>query len=205
MFDLSSTSSVSVNSSRREKKGFGWFLGGSAGAVTAMQIILICLFNWIAVKDGGNIGAILSSHEEGESVYQTYCKDHMTKMECGYLFAMQVSAIVAILFGGLATALFCIPKLPLNSLASFLAALSCLLQLVFGIMMIVIFGYFKRHYYDDDGVNREYESSDSDSLYYTTCFYLWIASVCCNFVVTMTAFLALYKKGFEKKDPVLDA
>ena len=118
------------------------------------QVVAVSTFWWIGVRDDhGYIGAFRSSHD-GKDSYQTYCTTNMTEIECGYMAATQICVIVSVLFGGISSFLYFAPYTPFSSMPTFLAVSGSFLAMLFSLMGIVIFTYFKKHYYDDDGKQR---------------------------------------------------
>ncbi len=67
--------------------------------------------------------------------------------------------------------------------------------MIFGIITVILFYYFKRDYFTDDGINREYPSPDSNDLSFDFAYYLWVAATFISMIVVGLGYLFLSKTG----------
>ncbi len=164
---------------------------------TTFCIAAISTYYWMNIKDTTDLGAFNSSNEGAKS-YMTHCTSVMSQMECGYLHSLQVSAVISILFGGVTALVYLIPPRAFATFPTFIAVTGNLFQMIFGIMTAVIFLFFKRNYYNDDGVNREYETPSSSYLSLDTSYWLWITGTVLTFPLVVGGYYHLlheHKKG----------
>ncbi|KAJ1438870.1 hypothetical protein B484DRAFT_444289 [Ochromonadaceae sp. CCMP2298] len=170
---------------------------GSALTV-ALNIIAVSTVWWMHVKGTGDIGAF-TTQDNGGNPYHTVCPSMMSELVCGYLKSVQVSAVVTVIFGIVATMLYLVPFRAFSSYQTFVAVSGNACQLTFAIMTAVLFLYFKNQYYDDDGINREYPAPDADSLTYDTSYYIWCGSALITTVVVGLGYFELFQR--RRKNP----
>lgn len=164
---------------------------GVTALSTAISIVAIATYYWMHIEDTTDIGAFNSSNE-GAQGYMTHCTSVMSQMECGYLRSMQVSSVLTILFGGVTTFLYLVPPRAFATFPTFLSVTGNLFQMCFGIMTAIIFLYFKRNYYNDDGVNREYDGPSSSSLSLDWSYWLWVTSTVLTFPLVVGGYYHLF-------------
>ncbi len=176
------------------KSGLTGF-GIATAFATILSVIAIILPYWISIKDDGHIGVYESQSEHGKGLFSTECDSEMSQIECGYLGSAKISSVVSIMFGGIATIVYFLPPGVFTKLPAFVAVSGSLGQFIFGLITIVLFVYFKRDYFTDDGVNREYPSPDKDDLSFQVGFYLWIVATFISFVLVAWGYMILSKTG----------
>lgn len=169
--------------------------GAATAFATLLSIISIILPYWMKIESDGHIGVYESQSENGKSLFSTECDSNMSQIECGYLGSAKISSVVSIIFGGLATVVYYLPPKVFTSLPAFLAVSGSLGQFIFGLITIVLFAYFKRDYFTDDGINREYPSPDADDLSFQVGFYLWMVATIISFIVVSLGYAILSKTG----------
>lgn len=172
--------------------------GSVSGLTTVMYIVAISMYYWLNIKDTTDIGAFNSSNE-GAQGYMTHCTSVMSQLECGYFHSFQVAAVVAILFGGVTTMVYFFPPRQFSTFPTFLAVTGNVCQMVFGIIATVLFLYFKRNYYNDDGVNREYETPSSGDLSLSGCYWLWVSATILIFPLVCGGYYHLYHEDKQRK------
>ena len=156
---------------------------------------------WIKVRDGGEIGMFASSGEDTTSTYKTKCNSDMSEMDCGYLESSQIASVVSIIFGGLSTIIYFLPPNLFATITTFFALLGSLFQSCFAIITCVLWRYFKVTYYTDDGINREYPSTDANDLSHGFAYYMWIVSSALLTTMTIVGFFLLYRHGKSLDNP----
>jgi hypothetical protein len=169
----------------------------SSALTTALNIIAVSTVWWMHVKGTGDVGAF-TTQDNGGKAHNTVCSSMMSELVCGYLKSVQISAVVTIIFGFLATMLYLVPFRAFSSYQTFVAVSGNACQLSFAIMTAVLFLYFKSEYYGDDGVNREYPSPDADSLTYDTSYYIWCGSVLLTTLVVGLGYFELFQRRRNK-------
>lgn len=122
----------------------------------------------------------------------------MSELECGYLQSAKISAVVAIIFGGISSAIYFFPPRMFAQLRTFIAVSGNLCQLVFGILTLVFFYYFSVDYFEDDGINNEY-SEDPGDLSLRYCYYLWCGSVSLTGAIVIIGYGMLYRRYLQKQ------
>uniref|UniRef100_A0A7S3M6K3 Uncharacterized protein n=1 Tax=Spumella elongata TaxID=89044 RepID=A0A7S3M6K3_9STRA len=175
---------------------------GVTALATIFFIVAVSTYYWMHIKDTTDLGAFNSSNE-GAKGYMTHCTSVMSQVECGYLHSLQVSAVLAILFGGVTSLFYLIPPRPFAAFPTFIAVTGNLCQMIFAIMTSVIFLYFKRNYYNDDGVNREYETPSSSSLSLDTSYWLWVTGTVLTFPLVVGGYYHLLHEHGQKKKALL--
>ena len=147
-----------------------------------------------------NVGLFESEAHGANSYFETSCNsDTMSEAECGYLAAAQICGVLTILFGIFSAIIYFLPPKTFSALPSFLANCGVVAQVSFSLMTIVLFYYFRTGYYDDDGVNREYASPDSDSIMFDTMFYLWIAGTVISFIMALSGYFLIHTTAYNNK------
>ena len=167
-----------------------WTYAGVTLLSTFMCIAAVSMYYWMHIDGTSDIGAFNSSNQ-GAKGYITHCTSVMSQMECGYFHSMQVSAVLTILFGGVTAFLYVVPPRAFATFPTFISVTGNLFQRVFGIMTCVIFLYFKRNYYKDDGVNREYETPSASSLSLGAAYWLWVAATIITFPIVVGGYYHL--------------
>lgn len=157
--------------------------------------IVVGIPYWIHVKGGKNIGLFASSGANDDGTYKTECTPDLSEMECGTLQSAKISAVISIIFGGFATITYLLPPPLFASLPTFIALVMSCLQMIFSIMSGVLWYYFKNRYYDDDGINREYDTEGASDMTFDAAFYMWIIGSFASIVITFSGFYALFKFG----------
>lgn len=169
---------------------------------TLFMIVAISTYYWMNIKDTTDVGAFNSSNE-GAKGYMTHCTSVMSEVECGYLHSLQVSSVISILFGGVTAFLYVIPPRSFSTFPTFIAVTGNLFQMIFSIMTAVIFLYFKRNYYNDDGANREYDSPSSSSLSLDTSYWLWVTGTVLTFPLVVGGYYHLLHEHKQSKKALL--
>jgi hypothetical protein len=169
---------------------------------TLMCVVAISMYYWLHIDGTSDIGAFNSSNQ-GAKGYMTHCTSVMSQVECGYFHSMQVSSVLTILFGGVTAFLYVFPPRTFGTFPTFIAVTGNLFQMVFAIMTSVLFLYFKRNYYNDDGVNREYETPSSSSLHLGAAYWLWVAATILVFPIVAGGYYHLYYEHNKAKKGVL--
>ena len=127
----------------------------------------------------------------------------MSESECGFLHASEISGVVTILFAGATCAAFFgrSSYLPKRSL---MLALNCTTsQVIFGVLTLTFFYYYKVNYYTDYGVNQEYPDEMPGPLALRFCYFLWCVSVGLAFSVACLGYSVKYARRFSlTKDDV---
>ena len=169
---------------------------------TIFMIVAISTYYWMNIKDTTDVGAFNSSNE-GAKGYMTHCTSVMSEVECGYLHSLQVSSVISILFGGVTAIFYNIPPRPFGTFPTFIAVTGNLFQMMFAIMTAVIFLYFKRNYFNDDGVNREYDTPSSGDLSLDTSYWLWVTGTVLTFPLVVGGYYHLWHEHNQKKKALL--
>ncbi len=162
---------------------------------TVLSIVAIILPYWMKIRSEGHIGVYESQDQNSNSLFATNCDSQMSQIECGYLGSAKISAVVSVLFGCIASFVYFMPPKVFASLPAFIAVSGSLGQMIFGIITVILFFYFKRDYFTDDGVNREYESTDKNDLSFDFGYYLWVAATFISMMVVGLGYILLSKTG----------
>ena len=174
--------------------------GLSTACLVGMNIICLSLPYWMSIHGHRNIGLYQSAPHGSQSYFDTSCNsDTMSETECGYLAAAQICGVLTVLFGAFSAIIYFLPPKTFSALPTFLATTGLVAQVTFSLMTVVIFYYFRTGYYDDDGVNREYPSPDSDSIMLDVMFYLWIASTVISILLATSGYYLIHKTGYSRK------
>jgi hypothetical protein len=175
----------------------------ASGIITLMFIISVGTFSWMNIRSTTDVGAFNSVNSGSNHAYMTHCTSVMSQMECGILHSFQVSAVLTIIFGGVNTLLYLIPPRAFATFPTFVAVSGNCCQLMFAIISSVLFLYFKREYYTDDGVNREYDDiPDANDLSFRWSYFLWIVATCLTLPLVVGGYYELYDahlKGHSMK------
>lgn len=169
---------------------------------TFMSIAAISMYYWLHI-DGTTDMGMFNSSNEGAKGYTAKCTSEMSELECGYFHSMRVSSVLTILFGGVTAFLYVFPPRAFGTFPTFIAVTGNLFQMIFAIMTCVIFLYFKRNYYNDDGVNREFESPSSSSLSIGAAYWLWVAATILLFPIVTGGYYHLYVEHNRAKKSLL--
>lgn len=174
--------------------------GYISGFITAINITCLFLPYWMHIDGDRSIGTFNTHINGSEILYKTKCsRETMSETVCQYLFSMQTSAVITVLFGVFSTILYFLPPKSMTALPIFLALSGTLLQFIFSLITLVLFIYFKNDYYDDDGVNREYPSPDADSIKFDFGFYLWMTAFALSFLTSVFGYYSIQASGYGKK------
>jgi hypothetical protein len=123
----------------------------------------------------------------------------MRELECGYFQSSKVSSVVAVMFGGISSMMYFFPPHVFGRPITFIAVSGNLCQLIFGLLTIVFFYYFTIDYFEDDGINNEYNEIDPGDLSLLHCYYLWCGSCGLLFILVTAGYGLLYKNCFSDK------
>lgn len=173
-------------------------LGGATFLIALINVICVALPYWVHVQGQSEVGIFDSLRLDGDRWVQTKCDETYSETECGYLKSSQVSSIVCILVGFVASAIYFLPPRTFATLPTFLAVSGTCGQFVFSLMTTVIMHYFQKHYFDDDGINREDDSVDTTS--YSWNYYVWIVTTVASFLVAALGYREIYKLRSEYKN-----
>lgn len=165
---------------------------------TLMCVAAVSMYYWMHIAHTTDIGAFNSSNQ-GAKGYITHCTSVMSQVECGYFHSMQVSSVLTILFGGVTTFVYVVPPRAFGTFPTFIAVTGNLFQMIFAIMTAVLFVYFKRNYYNDDGVNREYETPSSSDLSFGGAYWLWVTATVLTFPLVVGGYYHLYHDHNKSK------
>ena len=175
------------------------YYGYGTAVLTVVFCISVGMPYWIHVTGGKTIGMFASSSEGTDATFKTVCSDEFSEMECGYLHSSRISAVLSIIFGGIATGVYLLPPAVFSALPTFLALSASCFQMIFSIIAAVLWYYFKNKYYDDDGVNREYYTPEAGDLTFDAAFYLWVIGSIASTLMTFSGFylLSTYGKSLD--------
>ena len=177
-----------------------YLFGAITGVIAVVNIICISLPFWMSIKGLNNIGPYESAHHGSHKLYQTNCAyEYMSQTECGYLQSLQISAVLTILFGAFSAIIFFLPPKTFASLPVFVANTGVMGQVVFSLITIVLFHYFKSNYYDDDGVNQETPAPGESDISYDVMFYLWIVGTVISFLMASAGYGIINKTQYVRK------
>jgi len=132
-------------------------------------------------------------------IFPDHCPSIMSELECGYFQSSKVSSVVSIIFGGVSSAMYFFPPYEFGKLRTFIAISGNLCQLVFGVLTIVFFYYFTIGYFEDDGINNEFNDVDPGDLTLRYCYYLWCGSCGLVFALVIAGYGLLYRKYLQDK------
>jgi hypothetical protein len=169
------------------------YLGGLTLFLTVVNIACVVLPYWIHIKGETDIGVFASIRVDSSALVSTKCDDTMSEIECGYLKSMQISSVLTILFGFFAAMIYYMPPRSFAALPTFLAVSGTCGHCTFSIITEVLFVYFKRNYFDDDGINREGDSPNESDVSWQFVFWLWTATVIVSFIMVVGAYRCIYK------------
>jgi hypothetical protein len=176
------------------------YFGVITGMVAVLNIICISLPFWMSIKGLDNVGPYQAAHHGSSKLYSTECDTmSMSQSECGYLFALQISSVLTVLFGGFSAILFCLPPKTFAALPAFVANTGVIGQVIFSLITIVLFYYFKANYYDDDGINQEYPGPEESDISYSVLFYLWITGTIVSFSMATVGYSIINKSSYDRK------
>lgn len=166
---------------------------------TLLSIAAISMPYWMNITGEQNIGLYQSQHHGSANTFTTECHGTMSEMQCGILDAGKISGVVSIMFGGIASIIYFLPPKVFASLPAFMAVSGSLGQLIFGIMTFVLWVFFKRDYFTDDGVNQEYPLAGADDLSFAFAFWMWVAATIVSFLTVTLGYFILAKTGCMEK------
>jgi hypothetical protein len=168
-----------------------------SGAVTILFIICLPLPHWMAVVGEKDVGPWNQEGHSSDKYYASRCTDEMSMAECGYLRSLQVSSVLTILFGFFSTLVYFIPPTTVSAVSFFLATSGNMVQCIMALLTLVIFSFFKKHYFDDDGINQEYPEPDQTT--YSIVFWLWMSGLIVLGLSTSTAYYVARASTYTRK------
>lgn len=168
-----------------------------SAAATVLFIVCLPLPHWMAVVGEKDVGAFYQEGHSSSKYYLTKCSDEMSLAECGYLKSLQVSSVLTVLFGVFSTLIYFIPPRNTTAVPFFLATSGNLVQCVMALMTLVIFVYFKRQYFDDDGINQEYPEPDTTA--FSLVFWLWMTGFLVLSISTATSYYVARASTYSRK------
>eukprot|EP01040_Poterioochromonas_malhamensis_P013233 gene13232-14530_t len=175
-------------------------LGFVTGIVTLMEVACIFLPYWMRIDTKVTIGLFHSVNSGSSSLYETNCTDDMGELECSYVHSFQIAAVIAVLFGALSSLLYFVAPSYNSDLVSFFAVSGTLLQSIFGLIVFVLFLYFKKGYWDDDGINQEYDDvPGEDETHLLYGYWLWTSFNILNWLTVFGGYYLLYVSGYRKR------
>ena len=173
--------------------------GAASIIATALSIAAIAMPYWMNIQGDKSVGLYQSQNHGSAQLFNTECHGTMSEIECGILDATKISGVVSIMFGGIASFIYFLPPKVFASLPAFMAVSGSLGQLIFGIMTFVLWVYFKRDYFTDDGINQEYPTFGADDLSYSFAFWMWVAATILSFLIVSSGYFILAKTGCMEK------
>jgi len=173
--------------------------GALSAFLTATNFISIILPYWVQIDSYKTVGPFYTIGNGHNNYYRTMCDESMGEAECGYLISSQVSAVLTVLFGIFATIIHFIPPNSFAQMPAFFAIGGLLGQFIFSAITLVLMGYFKQDYYEDDGVNREYPGPDSSSMQLYPVYFIWLGSTFITLCTVILGFVIIYNSGNNKK------
>jgi hypothetical protein len=177
-----------------------YLFGVITGFIVILNIVCVSLPFWMSIKGLNSVGPYESAHHGSNKVYQTNCAyEYMSQTECGYLQSLQISAVLTILFGAFSAILFFLPPKTFASFPVFVANTGVMGQVIFSLMTIVLFHYFKSNYYDDDGINQETPMPGESDVTYDAMFYLWITGTIISFLMASAGYSIINKTQYVRK------
>lgn len=168
-----------------------------SAAVTVLFIICLPLPNWMAVVGLKDVGPWNQETHSSDKYYISKCSEEMSMAECGYLKSLQVSSVLTILFGFFSTLVYFIPPRTTTAVPFFLATSGSVVQCVMALMTLVIFSFFKRQYFNDDGINQETPQPDETS--YSPVFWWWMTGLLVLSLSTCTSYYVARASTYSRK------
>jgi len=166
---------------------------------TMLSIAAIAMPYWMNIKGDKSVGVYQSQSHGSAQMFGTVCDGNFSEIECGILDATKISAVVSIMFGGIASFIYFLPPKIFASLPAFMAISGSCGQLIFSIMTFSLFIYFKQDYFTDDGVNHEYPTFDASDLSYSFAFWIWVTGSIVSFLIVSLGYFVLAKTGCMEK------
>lgn len=168
-----------------------------SGAATVLFIICLPLASWMSVLGQKDVGPWNQETHGASNYFMTKCTEEMSTTECGYLKSLQVSSVLTVLFGFFSTLLYFVPPRITSAVPFFIAASGSVVQCVMALMTLVIFSYFKRHYFDDDGINQEYPEPDETA--FSPVFWIWMTGLIVLSLSTTSAYVVARASTYTRK------